>query len=167
MSSSHDAELSQLPSLLPLASSCDIERGTATEAQPDVPEGFAAVADWMAQDRDTETFIYRKFDDLGARNLLYLQCELLVLRKKLIEYDRRAARVDADMNLKDAARTWEVLVEQCEAGNEDSEKFMKLIKELRLKVKEYRTHLRRGQQRLKAHDKMQKMLSSSRARLPS
>lgn len=34
--------------------------------------GFPAVAAWIARDLDNETFIFRKFDELTARNLLHL-----------------------------------------------------------------------------------------------
>jgi len=119
----------------------DIETGAAfaTGDDPAAKEGFAAAAEWIALDRDNETFIYRKVDDLGARNLLYLQCEILLLRKKLAAYDRRVARDDADMDLKEAARTWEVLVGQCEEDNREAVEHMELIKELRRMIKEYRT----------------------------
>ncbi len=118
----------------------DIENDRATSADSPATrnEGFAAAAEWIADDCDSETFIYRKFDDLGARNLLYLQCEILLLRKRLAAYDQRVARDDADMDLKEAARTWEVLVEQCEAGRDGALEQMSLIVELRAKIKEYR-----------------------------
>ncbi len=80
----------------------------STSSQPEVREGFAAAAEWMVGDCDSETFVARKFDDVGARNLFYLQCEILLLRKRLVAYDQRAAQDEAAMDLKDAARTWEV-----------------------------------------------------------
>ena len=41
--------------------------------------GFAAVADKVAQDVDKTTTIYRRFDRLSARNILLLQAELAEL----------------------------------------------------------------------------------------
>ncbi|KAL3495319.1 hypothetical protein BJX62DRAFT_246055 [Aspergillus germanicus] len=99
-------------------------------------EGFANVARWIALDRDSETLIYRGFRELSARNLLYLQCEMLGLEKRLDEQDK----VDAashDMEVKDAARTWETLREQFESGNQDAQTGMDLIMRLRGTVKEY------------------------------
>lgn len=100
-------------------------------------EGFAAVSSWVATDPDNETFVYRKFDDLAARNLLYLQSELLCLEKELHVLDREDAEGE-DMEAKDAARTWETLVRQSDAGLESARKRMDLIRGIRAKLKEYR-----------------------------
>jgi hypothetical protein len=100
--------------------------------------GFARVASWMASDLDNETFMYRKFDELGARNLLYMQCEMLLLEKKLDSFDTRVVRRDADMELRDAARTLEALVEQSKAGKQDAKGHLELITSLRSKIREYR-----------------------------
>ncbi len=109
-------------------------------APEDVPtkEGFAAAASIISFDLDGEAFIFNKFDDLGARNLLYLQCEVMVIRKKLEAFDKEVAKFDADMDLKEAARTWEVLQEQYQNGRADALKQMELIMDLRGKIKEYR-----------------------------
>ncbi len=40
---------------------------------PPLNEGFAQVAEWVALDPDNELFVFRKFDKLAVRNLLYLQ----------------------------------------------------------------------------------------------
>ena len=53
----------------------------------------------------------RKFDELAAQNLLYLQSEPLYLEEQIQELDRQDASSD-DLALKDVARTWEVLVER-------------------------------------------------------
>jgi hypothetical protein len=100
-------------------------------------EGFADVARWIALDPDNETFIYRKFDELAARNLLYLQSELLFLQKQLNELDKSDANSD-DMDLKDASRTWETLMQRYDSGNEEARVRMGLIVRIRAKLKEYR-----------------------------
>jgi len=100
-------------------------------------EGFADVARWIALDSDSETSIYRKFHELAARNLLYLQAELLVLEKQLNELDEQDVKTD-DLDLKDAARTWETLTRRHAAGLEDAKYRMELIKKLRTKLREYR-----------------------------
>jgi len=99
-------------------------------------EGFADVARWIAVDPDNETFIYRKFDELAARNLLYLQSELLSFQKQLNELDKSDANSD-DMDLKDASRTWETLTQQCDSGNEEARVRMDWIVRIRGKLKEY------------------------------
>lgn len=101
-------------------------------------EGFANVARWLSLDRDNEAFIYRRFNELSARNILYLQCELLDLEKKLNELDKRDASSD-DMDLKDVARTWETFIQRFEKGNSEAVDRMELITKLRAKIKEYRT----------------------------
>lgn len=45
------------------------------------------MARWIAQDQDNEPYIFRKFDELSARNLLHLQSEVLELERNLKELD--------------------------------------------------------------------------------
>lgn len=98
-------------------------------------EGFADVARWISLDRDNETFIFRKFDELAARNLLYLQAELLVIESKLDKLDQQDA-LSNDIDVKDVARRWEAL-EQLD--NVDAQARLDLVFALREKLKEYRT----------------------------
>ena len=102
-------------------------------------EGYAAVAAWIALDPDNETFVFRKFNGLAARNLFYIQDELLCIEKELVTLDRQDAEAAReDMDVKDAARTWEVLNRRSEAGDEYSWRRVELVKRLRIKIKEYR-----------------------------
>lgn len=102
--------------------------------------GYTAAASWLASDPDNETLVFRKFDDLAALNLLYMQSEILELQKRV--RDMHKATVDGyDMDLRDAARTWETLVIQSKPGDdfrEDAKERMNLIMDLRMKLKEYR-----------------------------
>ncbi|KAH8885875.1 hypothetical protein GQ53DRAFT_658951 [Thozetella sp. PMI_491] len=101
-------------------------------------EGYAAAAEWIALDSDNETFVFRKFDNLAARNLLYLQSELLSIEKELSFLDRQDAQAALDnLQVKDMVRTWETMVSQSRAGHEDSRHRMELVERLRLKIKEY------------------------------
>lgn len=100
-------------------------------------EGFSNVARWIALDRDGESLIYREFREVTARNLLYLQCELLDIERQLKERDILDAN-SLDMELKDAARTWETLKSQYKDGKEEAKTHMNLIMEMRVKLKEYR-----------------------------
>ncbi|KAF4905254.1 hypothetical protein CGCFRS4_v000820 [Colletotrichum fructicola] len=68
--------------------------------------GYAEVANWMARDVDNETLIYRRFDELAARNLLYLQSELLGLENQLNELDKQDAE-DEDMDWQPKRRVLE------------------------------------------------------------
>lgn len=67
-----------------------------------VPD-YPSLAFIIASDPDHSTVIYRRFDRLSARNLLYLQAELVILEKKQDELDRQDLNSD-DMNAKDTAR---------------------------------------------------------------
>ncbi|KAL5338625.1 hypothetical protein BJX70DRAFT_195373 [Aspergillus crustosus] len=82
-------------------------------------EGFASVAKWMSLDPNSQSYIYRQFSELGARNLLYLQCELLVLEKNLRELDITNANTN-DLEIRNTAKA-----------------YMDLIMELRSKLKKY------------------------------
>lgn len=102
-------------------------------------EGYAAVAGWIALDPDSETFVFRKFDKLAARNLLCLQSELLSIEKELALFDSQDAEAARDdLRAKDTARTWETLVSRSRAGHEGSKRRMELLELLRSKIKEYR-----------------------------
>ncbi|KAL2213824.1 hypothetical protein CC79DRAFT_1362613 [Sarocladium strictum] len=102
-------------------------------------DGFADVARWISLDRDNETFIFRKFDELAARNLLYLQAELLVIENKLNKLDQRDALSD-DIDVKDVARRWEALEQ---LNNVDAQARLDLVIALREKLKEYQEALLR------------------------
>jgi hypothetical protein len=49
--------------------------------------GYASLAAFIASDADKSTAIYRRFDRLSARNLLFLQSELEELQALQDEYD--------------------------------------------------------------------------------
>lgn len=101
--------------------------------------GYASVAAWIARDPDNETFVYRRFDKLSARNLLHFQSELLMLEQRIEELDQEVQK-SKSLDMKEAARTWEVLVKQNEQGDSKAQESIKLLAELRTKLKEYRRH---------------------------
>ncbi len=100
-------------------------------------EGFAAVASWIALDPDGETLVFRKFDVLAARNLLCMQARISVLERQLSAMDKEAAQSD-NMAVKDAARTWEVLIEQSIDGVPRARMQVELINEIGDALKKYR-----------------------------
>lgn len=62
--------------------------------------GYATAASLIAQDPDKETYVFRRFDRLTARNLLNLQGELLALQDQLDNLDAKAASSpDAEIHL--------------------------------------------------------------------
>ena len=111
----------------------DVEKGSIN----DRTNGYASLASFIARDPDNETYIYRKFDELSARNLLYLQSELLYLEVRLKRLDDEVRGSD-DPDMHDAARTWEEFTRQLELGDPKAKEKMDLIIKLRSKIKEYR-----------------------------
>lgn len=53
--------------------------------------GFGSLADFIASDIDHSTAVYRRFDKLAERDLLYYQSELLELAALQDDYDREDA----------------------------------------------------------------------------
>jgi hypothetical protein len=117
------------------SSSPDIELGLQ---QPPL-DGYAEVSEFIAGDPDNETFVFRRFHKTSARNLLYLQAEILELERRQEEYDRE----QADMELAQAGRRWETFARNAKIPDREGEQLrMELAREIRVKIKEYRTLFR-------------------------
>lgn len=99
--------------------------------------GFSSLSSWIVSDRDQELLIFRKFREISARNLLYLQCELLSIESKLKVWDRHVEGSN-DTVLEQAAETWEMMIEQAKAGIPEANEMLELVNQLRVKIKEYR-----------------------------
>jgi hypothetical protein len=104
--------------------------------------GFADFAEYIASDE--ELSLYKGFSSLAARNLLYFQAELQALGRELKsmdEADQLRMRTTADdqerMAIESAARAWERLKFQCDAGDEREGKRMAIILKLRKLMKDY------------------------------
>ncbi|KAF5586666.1 uncharacterized protein FSUBG_12053 [Fusarium subglutinans] len=98
--------------------------------------GFAALSSWIVSDRDQELLVFRKFGEISARNLLYLQCELLSIEGRLKAWDKHVEGSN-DTALEQAAETWEMMHEQAEAGKPEAKEMLELVNQLRVKIKEY------------------------------
>jgi hypothetical protein len=83
----------------------DIELGT-------VRDGYPALATWISRDPDNETFVFRKFGRLGARNILHLQSQLIALEYEIDQLDEEARRSN-DLEAQQSSRRWETLMEAC------------------------------------------------------
>jgi hypothetical protein len=104
--------------------------------------GYPSLAAFIASDPDHSTAIYRRFDRLSARNLLYLQAELVTLEKKQDELDKHDLNAD-DIDAKDKARNWGTLLARAESGSDDEAKErVQVAKAIREKIKEYSQYLR-------------------------
>jgi hypothetical protein len=114
----------------------DLEHGSV-ETRCVYIKGYASLAAFIAEDRDKSTAIFRRFDRLSARNLLYLQSELAELEAKQDAFDREDLKAGTEE--KASARSWPVFKRRAEEGNNEREKErMDLVKEIREKIREYR-----------------------------
>ncbi|KAL4943117.1 hypothetical protein BDV06DRAFT_190707, partial [Aspergillus oleicola] len=103
-------------------------------------EGFPSLADFIASDHDHSTFIFKRFNRLSARNLLYLQSELAELEALQDEYDREDYR-SLDPIANHGRRDWTVFRNRAgnKSGNHpDDKKRMDLALKIRAKLKEYK-----------------------------
>jgi hypothetical protein len=95
------------------------------------PSGYPQVANFMGE--FPEMAMVRRFRGLNARNLLYLQAELVQIEKELLACERADAKGEDEakkMYSKDFF--W---LQQSE--NEPENKQWKLIEKMRAKLKEY------------------------------
>jgi hypothetical protein len=118
--------------------------------------GFGELASLTASDADHTTEVYKRFDRLAARDLLYYECELLELEALQDRYDCEdaldARRPDDAHDLRQRIRTnardWMAFKHQAtkeiEAGNKSDERWKKrmdLAMQIRSTLKEYRSSL--------------------------
>ena len=120
----------------------DVEKGmtgpaAATQADrpPEKLAGYPTFADFIAKDKDAA--IYRKFERLSARNLLYKQSELHDLERQLEDIDRDDAKDIDNQEAHAAAVSWE---HYAKSTSEQARKRRKLQAEIAKKIKEYRRH---------------------------
>ena len=83
-----------------MSESCD------TEKYPRLRDGYPSLAAWIAHDPDSESYVFRRFDRLSARNLLYMQSGLIELERRIDEWDNMAWR-SQNSHLPLSMRRWE------------------------------------------------------------
>ncbi len=102
------------------------------------PNGFASVAAFIAKDSDNTSTIYRRFDRLAARNLLYLQSKLQSLEATQDQLDDEDLRAD-DVESKKAATSWEDFERLAKTeGREREKKRMEVAEQIEIAIKKYR-----------------------------
>ncbi|KAH6851651.1 hypothetical protein B0T12DRAFT_484158 [Alternaria alternata] len=105
-------------------------------------DGFPSLAAFIASDPDHTSLVFRRFDRLAARNLLYLQSELAELQAKQDEYDAQDQGLGmGNFHAKECAMNWESFRDASEANNDQQKERMKLVVDIRGKLKEYREAL--------------------------
>jgi hypothetical protein len=117
----------------------DIE--LASSSPPEGParlEGYPSFAEFITQDQDAA--IYRKFERLSARNLLYLQSELHHLEGQLQQLDRDDAKDIRNEEAQKAAREWKYYSDE---GNSRAKIHRELQARIAEKLRAYRTFQRK------------------------
>ena len=105
--------------------------------------GFPSVAAKIDSDKDKTTTLYRRFDRLSARNILFLQAELAELEAELDVHDANDLR-DGDLDTKRCHSDWRQFVkcaqEDCNGrvARPRERTKMDLAMKVRDKLKEYR-----------------------------
>jgi hypothetical protein len=114
-------------------------KGTVFETWSDRPsDGCPAIANFIAGDVDHDTYVFRKFSRLKARNLIYLQGELVSLEAKLQAFDTEVAR-SADPELLASMRNWDIFEEYAQDPSREAERNRKALATLiEAKLKKYR-----------------------------
>ena len=97
--------------------------------------GFDAVSEFVASDVDQESFIFRKFSKLAARNLIAMQNELLHLEQRQERLDREVA-ITADDILCSAMRNFDKFKENLDS-RPDLQKRKAVQDEIELKLEKY------------------------------
>ncbi|KAF2822691.1 hypothetical protein CC86DRAFT_300463 [Ophiobolus disseminans] len=102
--------------------------------------GFPSLAAFISSDKDRTTLIFKRFDELAARNILYLQSELAELQWKQQAFDEEDLK--ADMATKQCARNY-INFERAatQQSNAKQKERKELVKEIRRTLKEYRKAL--------------------------
>jgi hypothetical protein len=118
----------------------DIELGRPNSKKSSgrgILRGFPSLSAFIASNSNAESFIFRRFDRLAARNLLYYQSELAYLEKQLDALDAQDYR-DYDDEAADCARCWESLEEKLQDGDQHQQRRWSIILRIRRVMHEYR-----------------------------
>lgn len=124
--------------------------GTAEPARVKPINGFPRVADKIASDPDKTTTIYRRFDRLSARNLLFLEAEIAELEALQNKYDANDL-ISANQVVIDSHSDWRKFERYANEKDEDGKHTqpsqaakMELALKIKEKLKEYRMWRRPG-----------------------
>jgi hypothetical protein len=130
-------------------------------AQP-YTDGYPSLSAFVSSDRDGTSVIFKKFNRLAARNMLLLQSELAELEYRLDMFDRED---EGSRETLQTLRNWE---DYKTRNPEDSDR-MKLLKQIRSTMKEYRKFgygKGQGHGAVRSNGVQQETLSSPRANCP-
>lgn len=94
-------------------------------------------ADFIAS--DDELLIFRRFDRLNVRSLLYMQSRLMTLEAQLAEYDQEDA-ADGSMEVMLSAKCWETLQSRAAEERPREAERLELIREIQNTTYQYSMH---------------------------
>lgn len=100
-------------------------------------DGYPALADFIAQDADHETYVFRRFKKLAVRNILQLQGEISHLEAKVEALEREAAASN-DLEVHLSMKCWAIRDENARTAGRDLERRqLELAEDLDVKLKKY------------------------------
>lgn len=115
----------------------------SSTTRPDIIElgrsrdGYPALASWIARDPDSETFIFRKFNNLAARILLHQQSRLIAHEHEIAQLDE-VLRGSTDLEARQSLRRWETLMQNAEDASRTEKKLVERLEEAKTALREYR-----------------------------
>ncbi|KAF2671648.1 hypothetical protein BT63DRAFT_452152 [Microthyrium microscopicum] len=101
-----------------------------------IRDGYPALASWIGRDPDNESFVFRKFTRMSARNLLHLQSRLTELERQIDALDK-AARHSSDLEAKQSSRRWETLTKYAADDSRGEKIRLQKVFELSEMIKQY------------------------------
>ncbi|KPI44703.1 uncharacterized protein AB675_8532 [Cyphellophora attinorum] len=117
--------------------------------------GFAGLSGFMSSDKERSGFVFRRFSSLAARDILYMQSELLDLEQQLERLDKEDATGGSEERR--MAKNWQQLCDRSDTsaagrpGQPSATRRRNLILEIREKLKEYQEAVLRNSEVLKLH----------------
>jgi hypothetical protein len=99
--------------------------------------GYPSLAKWIAHDPDNESYVFRRFDRLSARNLLNLQSQLISLESELDRLDE-AMWLSGNPDVILSMSRLESFKERAKDSTQPEHEKMKLEQVLQARIKEYR-----------------------------
>jgi hypothetical protein len=114
---------------------------TDASKEPDVEighlrDGYPSLATWAARDPDNETFIFRRFDRLSARNILHQQAHIVALELEIDAQDEEA-RYGDDETAKESSSRWETLMEHSGNHQRSEKQRVEKLDELKDRLHDY------------------------------
>ena len=98
--------------------------------------GYPSLADFIASDKEQSASVYRSYQRLTSRNLLYLEAELFELERQQDELD--SLDLKGDLTAKQYARDWATLSTSTDPR---CIKRRELLEKVKVKIKEYREYM--------------------------